>query len=200
MNTGSTYLDQFFQYKGLTIIYGEPATGKTTLALLATLHAAKTGSPIFIDTEAGFSTERIKQLSPEYETLLGKVKYKHAKNYFKQGEALKNALTIDANLLVLDTIGAHFRAEVKKNPEKTQQLLQWQIETLRKISKQIPVIITNQVYQDPTTGKTRMTAERILKPWADQIIKLEKDPRRITFDRPEKNPILFKIVQEGITY
>ena len=201
MNTGSAYLDQFYTYKGLTIVYGEPASGKTTLALLATLHHARTGKVIFIDTEAGFSIERIKQLNPNAERLLQNVLYKHAKNFFKQGEAIKTMLALDGvDLVVIDTIGSHFRSEVKKDPEKMQQLLGWQIETLRKISKHIPVIITNQVYQDPKTGKIRMTAERILKPWADLIIHLEKEPRRIRFERPEKEPVPFTITEKGITY
>ncbi len=201
MNTGSAYLDQFYTYKGLTIVYGEPATGKTTLALLTALFHAQKGKVIFIDTEAGFSIERIKQLNANAESLLQNVLYKHAKNFFKQGEAIKNMLELDGvDIVIIDTIGSHFRSEVKKDPEKMQQLLGWQIETLRKISKHIPVIITNQVYQDPKTGKVRMTAERILKPWADMIIHLEKEPRRVTFERPEKETIPFTITEKGITY
>lgn len=165
------------------------------------LHHAQNGKVIFVDTESGFSIERIKQLHSNAEQLLRNVLYKHAKNFFKQGEAIKQMLELEGiNLVIIDTIGSHFRTEVAKDPEKMQQLLGWQIETLRKISKHIPVIITNQVYQDPKTGKIRMTAERILKPWADMIIHLEKEPRKILFERPEKEMIPFTINEKGITY
>jgi DNA repair protein RadB len=47
----------------VTVIYGGAGTGKTNFCLLAGVSQAKKGKKIiFIDTEGGFSVERIKQL------------------------------------------------------------------------------------------------------------------------------------------
>ena len=52
ISTGSSDLDQLFQYdsSALTLIYGEAATGKTTLSLLATLAHAQKQKMIYIYT------------------------------------------------------------------------------------------------------------------------------------------------------
>ena len=48
----------------VTCIYGPAASGKTTLALMACVEAAKEGKKVlFIDTEEGFSVDRFKQIS-----------------------------------------------------------------------------------------------------------------------------------------
>ena len=48
----------------VTVIYGGSGTGKTNLCLLAAVsQAAKGKKVIFVDTEGGFSVERVKQLA-----------------------------------------------------------------------------------------------------------------------------------------
>ncbi|MBS3081368.1 DNA repair and recombination protein RadB [Candidatus Pacearchaeota archaeon] len=47
----------------ITTFYGGPGCGKTNLCMIATVSQAKKGNKvIFIDTEGGFSSERVKQL------------------------------------------------------------------------------------------------------------------------------------------
>ena len=58
----------FFSEKGnknpdIKLIYGPAAAGKTTYCLLTSISMAKKGKKVmFIDTENGFSIERLKQL------------------------------------------------------------------------------------------------------------------------------------------
>src|SRR3990167_6968420 len=56
----------------ITMIAGPPASGKTNFVMLASCSQAKKGQKVlFIDTEGGFSTERVKQISGEdYENIL----------------------------------------------------------------------------------------------------------------------------------
>ncbi len=47
----------------ITTLYGGPGTGKTNFSLLAAVSQAKRGNKvIFVDTEGGFSSERVKQI------------------------------------------------------------------------------------------------------------------------------------------
>ncbi|MBM3232521.1 hypothetical protein FJZ21_04070, partial [Candidatus Pacearchaeota archaeon] len=47
----------------VTTFYGGPGSGKTNLCMIAAVSQAKKGNKvIFIDTEGGFSSERVKQL------------------------------------------------------------------------------------------------------------------------------------------
>jgi len=47
----------------VSVIYGGPGSGKTNFCMLAAVSQAKKGNKvIFIDTEGGFSSERVKQL------------------------------------------------------------------------------------------------------------------------------------------
>ena len=63
LSSGSEALDRLlgggYEHRVITQIYGEAATGKSTLAVLATVQALRTGrSVVYIDTE-GFSAERL---------------------------------------------------------------------------------------------------------------------------------------------
>ena len=47
----------------VSVLYGGPGTGKTNLCTLAAVSQAKKGNKvIYIDSEGGFSTERVKQI------------------------------------------------------------------------------------------------------------------------------------------
>jgi DNA repair protein RadB len=47
----------------VTTFYGGPGSGKTNLCMIVAVSQAKKGNKvIFIDTEGGFSSERVKQL------------------------------------------------------------------------------------------------------------------------------------------
>src|SRR3989344_359470 len=47
----------------VTVLYGGPGTGKTNFCLLLAVSQAKKGNKvIFVDSEGGFSVERVKQL------------------------------------------------------------------------------------------------------------------------------------------
>lgn len=58
----------------ITMIAGPPGSGKTNFCLLVSCsQAKKKNKVIYIDTEGGFSSERVKQMVGEsYEDVLGK--------------------------------------------------------------------------------------------------------------------------------
>jgi len=76
ISTGSFDLNKWL-YGGyekgiITMIAGSPGSGKTNAAILAACSQAKKGNKvIFIDSERGFSSDRVKQIVGEnYEGLL----------------------------------------------------------------------------------------------------------------------------------
>ena len=62
----NTWLHGGYERGVITMIAGPPASGKTNFVLLAACSQAKKGNKvIFIDTEGGFSVERVKQIVGE---------------------------------------------------------------------------------------------------------------------------------------
>ena len=77
MLTGSIDLNQLIDgyKKEITYIYGEHATGKTTLCLMAAYNAAKQDKKVvYIDTESGFVVDRLQQIAGyNYINILDKI-------------------------------------------------------------------------------------------------------------------------------
>jgi len=203
--------------KTLTQIYGPPASGKTNLCIIAAGYMAlKEKKVIFIDTEGGFSVERVKQISKE-----------------KTGDVLKNIILIEPTtyeeqkaaidgvekmmqekigLVIVDSITMLYRLEEANNKDERQEkqiLLGKQLEILLRISRKfnIPVIMTNQVYTDIETNEISPVGGEILKYWSKVVIELgrENSSNTTRFAVMKKHKfikegekILFKIVDEGI--
>ena len=89
MKTGSLDLDTFlnggYDSSRAIIIYGESATGKTTLAKLAAIEGAKEGKVIYLDIEDSFNVNRFIQLAgKEAPTLLENIMVLKVKNFEDQ--------------------------------------------------------------------------------------------------------------------
>ena len=70
--TGVAALDELLggglETRTITQIYGEPASGKSTLCMLAAVFCLREGHPVvYIDSE-GFSIERFRQIAGEGES------------------------------------------------------------------------------------------------------------------------------------
>lgn len=201
----------------VTVIYGGAGTGKTNFCLMATVSQAKKGKKvIFVDTEGGFSVERVKQLVGEkngVEEVLKNILLLKPTNFSEQKKAfeelLKN-LKKEVSLIIVDGMTILYRLDFadarEKNGEEIQKInseLVRQIKTLAEIArkKDIPVLVTNQVYHWEEEDK--MVGGDILKYWAKCIIELVNDKgKRIAILKkhrslPEKE-MIFEIKNEGI--
>jgi DNA repair protein RadB len=90
VSAGSYDLNKFlhggYESDVISVIYGGSGTGKTNFCLLATISQAKRGKKvIFIDTEGGFSVERVKQIVENW---------KNGNNEIDYSEVLKNILLL----------------------------------------------------------------------------------------------------------
>ncbi len=202
----------------VTVIYGPSGSGKTNFCLSAAVSQAKKGNKvIYIDTEGGFSLERIKQLVPEdHEEVLKNILLLKPTNFQEQKEAFKNLqkyLKDQISLIIVDGMTILYRldfAEARNNTknsdiemQKINTELVSQIKTLAEISRkrEIPTIVTNQVYN--WEDEKRMVGGDILKYWGKCLIELENNEgKRIAKlvkhrSLPEKT-LSFQVTNEGI--
>jgi DNA repair protein RadB len=199
----------------VTVIYGGPGTGKTNFCLLAAVSQAKKRKKvIFIDSEGGFSVERVKQMSGEdYELVLSNILLLKPTNFAEQKKAfdeLLKSLKDEAGLIIVDSMTILYRIELalargESNEEvkKLNSELARQMKIFAEIARKrsIPVILTNQVYM--MDEATRMVGGDILRYWAKCLIELSNERgRRIACLRkhrslPEKE-FEFVIVESGI--
>jgi DNA repair protein RadB len=182
----------------ITTIYGPAGSGKTNLCVLASVSQAKKGNKvIFIDTEGGFSVDRFKQISGEEDSLSNLLILKPT-NFEEQKKSFDTLLkTIKSNtnvsLIVVDSMTMLYRLELSEkkdnNIKELNSELSRQLRTLSEIArnKQVPIIITNQVYysflsdEEFQSGKQRdanMVGGDILRYWSKCLIELQNSNSR----------------------
>ena len=182
----------------ITTIYGPAGSGKTNLCVLASVSQAKKGNKvIFIDTEGGFSVDRFKQISGEEDSLSNLLILKPT-NFEEQKKSFDTLLkTIKSNtnvsLIVVDSMTMLYRLELSEkkdnNIKELNSELSRQLRTLSEIArnKQIPIIITNQVYysflsdEEFQSGKQKdanMVGGDILRYWSKCLIELQNSNSR----------------------
>ena len=210
----------------ITTIVGPAGSGKTNFCILPAVSQAKKGKKVlFIDTEGGFSVERVKQIAGEkYEEVLKNILLIKPTNFSEQKKAIQTLESEtkrdkEINLIIVDGMTMLYRLELAEAKEKTKikevnselaRLMRILAEIAR--NKNIAVVVTNQVYsefiseQDLRAGKnpqTRMVGGDILKYWSKCIIELEnnKGKRKAKLKKhrsmPEKE-LNFQIVESGI--
>ena len=225
ITTGSEDFDKWlnggYECDVITILYGPAGSSKTNLCVMAAAQQALLGKKvIFIDTEGGFSLDRLKQLTPQ--EVIKNILLLRVTNFAEQREAFNKLLSLlkkNIGLIVVDSMVMLYRLEIsgvdKEKATKINNSLVRQMRILSEIArkKNIPVIITDQVYgqflsqEDFEAGKEKeivMVGGDIMKYWCKCIIEL----KNLGFGRkkailkkhrslPEKE-FQFKINNEGI--
>jgi len=228
------WLDGGYESDIITTLYGPAGSGKTNLCLLAAANVAKSGKKVlFIDTEGSFSVDRLRQISEES---LKDIILLKATKFFEQVQIFNRLIGKISNnigLIIVDSMVMLYRLEVSiakaDNEENKYQILNMaiakQLRILNEIArkKEIPVIITDQVYSDFLSNEkiselkdkgidineeksknVRMVGGDLLKYWSKCIIELQrvKDGKRKAILRkhrsiPEKY-FNFQITNRGI--
>ena len=176
ISTGSPVFDHLLE-GGLdediiTTVYGPAGSGKTTICLLSAIQAVKDGKKVlYIDTEGGFSVDRLKQLAPDFKRVLDKMIFLNPSTFEEQKKdfiKLPKLLDVNLGLLIVDSIVMLYRLELGTNEDvyKTNRELGKQLSALTQLcrKKKIPVLVTNQVYADfNERDKVNMVGGDILK-------------------------------------
>ncbi|MBI2650088.1 DNA repair and recombination protein RadB [Candidatus Woesearchaeota archaeon] len=220
--TGSKVLDAMldggYEKDVITTIYGPAGSGKTILCLLCAINVARDGKKVvYVDCEGGFSLERLRQVASsiyqDYRKLLDNIIFLKPTSFAEQKKAfekLKGIVNDKIGLIIVDTIAMLYRLELGKSEDaqETNRELGRQISYLTEIArkKNIPILITNQVYADfDDKDKVNIVGGDILKYGSKCLIELQITPnnnRRLILRKhrsiqPEKE-LIFKIVEGGI--
>ncbi|MFH1064268.1 MAG: DNA repair and recombination protein RadB [Candidatus Woesearchaeota archaeon] len=219
VSTGSAVLDGLldggFETDTVTTLYGPSASGKTNICIIAAVAMVKSGKKaVYIDTEGGFSVERLKQIAPDdYERIIDRIIFLKPTNFEEQRNAfgkLSKLIDDDIGIIIVDTVSMLYRLEIGKTNEvyTVNKDLGTQISYLSEIArrKNIPVVIANQVYSSfDDKEQVRIVGGDLLKYSSKCMIELMSGKRGIRKAKIKKHrsiaedrEVTFRIVDSGI--
>jgi DNA repair protein RadB len=197
----------------VSLLYGEAGSGKTNLCLVMTRNVASQGKKVvYLDTE-GISLERFKQIcGEEYEPLLRSTLFFEANSFDEQEKMVDKAIklaesNLDVGAIVVDSITLYYRLTSRQQERSERKSLTSQSLKLLEIAKKrnIPVLITSQVYTDVEKNTYEPLGGHSLMHNAKTIIKLEKmgmGKRRAVIMKhrhlAEGGSAEFRLVERGI--
>jgi DNA repair protein RadB len=232
ISTGSFDFNKFlgdgYEKDVITMIAGPPGCGKTNLGILVACSQARVDNKvIFVDTEGGFSVDRVKQIvGDNYEKILENIFLLEPTNFEEQQKCFEKLLEKvkkgHVDLIVIDGMAMLYRLELgdaiesKKNDgiSKINRSVAKQMRVLAEISRKqkIPIIITNQVYsgfvcekdwKKGIKGEVNIVGGDLFKYWSKCIIELKQDGNRrkavlLKHRSLPKSEMNFEIRNEGI--
>jgi len=209
-------------------LYGPPAAGKTNLALSAAVETAVDGGTVvYIDTE-GVSVDRFQQLleatvdteSPrdedggdadDVEAVASRIVIEDALDFEEQAEAVRDAeeFAERADLIVLDSATGFYRLERTADGDEGEALrsVTRQVTHLLSLARKhdLAVVLTNQVFADPDSDRTRGLGGNTLEHWTGTVVRLERfrgGKRRATLEKHRSKPVgdsvQFRITDTGL--
>ncbi len=195
----------------ITQIFGEPGSGKSTLCLMAAVSTLRQGEGVvYFDTES-FSVERFSQIAGnDAESLADRLFLYEPADFHQQAEMIHEAEAVireeKVGLIILDSATGLYRTELEHIQEALQRFNRQMIILLGYAKRyDIPILITNQVYVDISSGDFAPLGGTGLYHLCKIILQIERrdSTRRIRImkhhARPEGAYLDFVLVQEGIS-
>jgi|TARA_Y100000310_G_scaffold300031_1_gene335384 DNA repair protein RadB len=214
--TGSSRIDKMLggglPVGFVTHVFGPPGSGKTNLCLSAASKVGKNEKVLFIDTEGGFSPERLQQICGK---LPENFFVKQPKDFDEQGRVVRGlgrVLDDKFKLVVIDSVVSLYRLRIDNKRDKVLEMARELGRELAQLSKlarenKLAVVVSNQVYSSfdgkeeivPVGGDTLMY-------WSKLILELKKEKedgfRSIIIrkhpHKPEGKGLKFKISSSGL--
>jgi DNA repair protein RadB len=172
----------------ITNFYGPSASGKTNIVHCACISCIATGKQVaFVDTEGSFSPDRLSQIekgsmklhrnasTPVTDSII----FFNPKNWAEQNNDVRSLEQLcqekNIGLIVVDSISAIWRLTINDNNyQLVNRELATQLSLMSKLARdyKIPVLITNQVYDDINSGRIELSAKNIVKWWSKNLIEL----------------------------
>ncbi len=198
----------------ITNVYGAAGSGKTNVCVQAAVAAVEAGDDVvFVDTEGGFSAERFLQMHGD-EAALDRIRMYEPTTFEEQEGVFRTlqeaAADTDAGLVVVDSLVSLYRLHLQDDTvQEVNTVLSSQFATLSKIARtrDIPVVVTNQVYSRFDSEGTELVGRDIPAYWSKTLLNLEKTETRnervATLEkhrsRPAGEQARFRIAQDGLT-
>lgn len=181
----------------VTLIYGEPETGKSTLTMQCAVYCAlQNRKVLFVDCDNTFYATRLAQIAgSRFDEVAERIVLVKPRDFKEQTAVIENIedYTTNVGLIIIDTFTSLYSARAAETSRKAfgvNRELNRQLALLAQLTKlrKIPVIITSQVrsiISEETSG-IQPVATRVLKFWADNIIAV----------KPTEYPQVFKALIE----
>jgi len=212
----------------ITMIAGPPGSGKTNFTILAACSQARKGNKvIYVDTEGGFSIDRVNQIIGEgQKDILKNILLLEPKSFEEQKKTLQGLLNQvkkeHVGLIVIDSMAMLYRLELgdainigeKEKIMGVNREVAHQMRNLSEIARaqNIPIIITNQVYKDFLSEEdiargrkpgVRVVGGDLFKYWSKCIIELRQEGNRrkailIKHRSLPKKDFIFEIRNKGV--
>lgn len=187
---------------GVSLVYGEAETGKTSLATQCAVGCARRSyKTMFIDSDGTFHERRLSQIAYyDFDAVSPLIILVRPTTFGEQALAidqLDEYVTKRFGLVVVDTITSLYRVELGATEEnfKLNRELNRQVACLAQIAKtrKVATLVTSQVRSIIAQGENSVepVATRVLRFWSDVVINLkstgqmhvikavlEKHPRR----------------------
>jgi len=167
----------------ILLIYGEPETGKSTLAMQIAVHCAQQkGKILYVDCDNTFSAKRLSQVAGDsFDDVADRIVLVKPKDFREQTALVENIedYTVNVALIIIDTFTSLYSAKAAESPKafstnrELNRLLAILAQTVK--TKKIPLVITSQVRSvfNEQSESVRPVATRVLKFWADTILFLK---------------------------
>jgi DNA repair protein RadB len=198
----------------ITSLYGEAGSGKTNMCLVLAYNVCLNGrKTIYIDTE-GVSLARLKQISGEnFEKIHRNILFFTPYTLEEQEKNVEDSIRLveknaDIGLIVVDSATVHYRATFGEDNEVNgRQSLSRQVIMLLQLARKrdIPVVLTTQVYTDSERNTFMPIGGHSLNHNAKTVVKLERvgqGQRRAIVKKsrhlPEENKAEFFLTDKGI--
>mgnify|MGYP001582120334 CR=1 FL=1 len=195
----------------ITTVYGPAGSGKTNIAVLAAVAVSRLGKKtVYIDTEGGFSIERVKQIANDSPDIIKHILFLRPTTFTEQKKAVEGLANIDGKvgLIIVDSISMLYRLEMGGDDVfDVNRALGKQLAGLISIAakRSIPILLTNQVYSAfDERNKVSMVGGDLLRYGSKCLVELQITPdnkrRAILRKHPSdgERTTLFSIVQDGI--
>lgn len=222
ISAGSYELNKFlfggYEPDIITTLYGPGASGKSNLCMIvAVSQAKKQNKVIYMDTEGGFSVERIRQLisgktalatKEEVDNVLKNILLLKPTSFEEQeldfGKLLKHVKKRDVSLIIVDSIAMLYRLELGDaiktgEDEKIHEVnrkLAHQLRALAEIARKqnIPILVTNQVYSEFVKDNKELDyeARRVSMVGGDLLKYWSKCLIEIQYNRSKRKLVLRK--------
>jgi len=214
---GSTALDDLLEggLEGgaITLFFGEAGSGKTNICLQVAVNVALDGKKVvYIDTE-GVSLERLKQIAGEkYEDVMKNILFFEPASFDEQEKFVDKAVkladsSLEVGVIILDSATIHYRLTRNDEEKGARKSLSPQLAKLLAVArtKDIPILLTSQVYTDIEKGTFEPLGGHVLLHNAKAIIRLDKagaSTRRAIIIKhrhlEEGRRVDFKITKSGV--
>lgn len=218
ITTGIPFLDQMlgggYESDTMTVLYGPAGSGKTCMCILAALAQVQQQKKVFyIDTEGGFSTERLSQITPDAKVILSEMIFFTPVSFTQQREVFEKMRSLPMEklgLIIVDTIGMLYRLELGQTDDiyGVNRELGRQISYLSEIARtrNVPILLTNQVYANfEERTEVKMVGGDILRYGSKCLIELKcyKNGVRKALLRKHRSiaeggEVAYRMVQSGV--